>query len=70
MILAVNDPDAPIINEQVTSETFSLSMDEGSGLSASAQTQDIMSETEVSVRVYESGQLVAEDQSPGMALVQ
>lgn len=57
------------INEQVTSETYTFTMDADSGLSASASTQD-MTGGDISVQVYEDGKLVSEDQADGMALVQ
>jgi hypothetical protein len=57
------------INEQVTSETYEFTMSENSGLSASASTEDMFT-GDVSIEVYEDGELVSEDQAEGMALVQ
>jgi hypothetical protein len=57
------------INEQVTSERYTLTLDEDSGLSASASTEGMM-DGDVSIKVYEDGTLVHEDEAEGMALVQ
>jgi hypothetical protein len=58
-----------VINEQVESQTYQFTMAADSGLSASASTEDLMS-GDVSIKVYEDGELVSEDQATGMALVQ
>jgi hypothetical protein len=44
-------------------------MNDNGGLSASASTEDLMS-GDISIKVYEDGELTHEDQATGMALVQ